>query len=573
MRIVYFGWAILPAIIFAGMAWRALWIKLPEPEGTLVEVEDAPALFRVIEEVRCKLDTAPIHSVRFDGDVNAGFVQLPRFGIFGWTRCYLVIGVPLLLGLSSDDLKAILVHELGHFSRNHGRFASWIYSVNQTWEHFLQESKLRQGGANELIIFCGEWYLRQLRAHSFMLKRTHEYEADQCMAELCGKTHTAQSLVHLSVFTKFVNERVWPDLWRQAKVKPEPPFDVFDQMRAVIKGGWTTADDDEWRKEAFAESSDCFDYHPSLSERVAALDEQSEALQKLGSPSRSSATSEQQPSAADQLIGAHFDSIVAQVNENWRKSVQSNWRARYRDEQTKRKHLAAMQETSDKASATADEISEYARLVRELDGDEAAHPIVERALQLSPSHAESHLLLAHILFRKNAAECIPHAETAMKEDSGLALQATLLVENFLTKQGKQQEATEYLRAKERKYDLFGAMERKKRHVSFKDRFSAHGLTNELLLRLIERIRNTRKVAVAYLVTKRIDGEPPVEIHILGLVLENRARARTFSGGMEIYSELVSAGAVLSSLTVVILDGSNRRLKNALRCVTGSQIIP
>jgi Zn-dependent protease with chaperone function len=268
-RIVYFGWAIAPAIIFAGMVWRALWIELPEPKGVPIKRDEAPELFRVIEEARRKLDTAPIHSVQFDWYLNAAFTQRPRFGIFGWTKGYLTIGLPLLLGLSAENLRALLAHELGHFSRNHSRFASWIYSVNQTWEQFLHECRLRTGDANAIFVSLGMWYLRELRAHSFMLARTHEYEADQYTAELCGEAHAAQSLLQLSVVTRFVGERFWPAIWRESKLQAAPPADVFVRMKMAIENGWSSTDDAEWRKQALADKADFFDYHPSLSERLS----------------------------------------------------------------------------------------------------------------------------------------------------------------------------------------------------------------------------------------------------------------------------------------------------------------
>src|SRR6266705_4249555 len=104
-----------------------------------------------------------------------------------------------------------------------------------------------------------------------MLARTHEYEADQCAAELCGKAEATQSLVRLNVVTRFLSERFWPTIWRESKLQAAPPTDVFSRMKMAMENGWSATDDAEWRKQAFTEKSDVFDYHPSLSERLAAL--------------------------------------------------------------------------------------------------------------------------------------------------------------------------------------------------------------------------------------------------------------------------------------------------------------
>jgi Zn-dependent protease with chaperone function len=570
--IIYMGWAVTPAIIFAGMVWRALWIELPEPQGIPIDFEDAPELFQVIEETRRKLDTAPIHSVQFDGHLNAGFTQRPRLGIFGWTKGYLTIGLPLLLGLSTEDLRAIIVHELGHFSRNHSRFASWIYSVNKTWEQFLHECQLRRGGANAIFVLFGNWYQRELRAHSFMLARRHEYEADLYTAELCGEKRAAESLLHLSVMSRFVGERFWPQIWQEAELQAAPPMDVFTQMRTTIEKRWSLADDAEWRKQVLTEKSDFFDYHPSLSERLAALG-QLEILQTGEGLSPLSIANRQQTCAANEFIGTDLSSIMDRVNELWSKAVRSDWEVSYRDAQTKRQRLEVMRGNVERGSPTDDQLCQYAQLIRDVEGDEAAQPIVEGVLQQNQSHAKSHVLLAHILLKKNQAEGVAHAEKAMELDADLALEATLAVEGFLSSQGKQPEATEYLHEKVRKYDLFGQTARQKRQVGPKDRFSPHCVTKEQLVLVIAGLRGTGKVSLAFLAMKQIDGSPPIQVYVLGIVLSHQERARTFAAGIDIYEKVVSACAPLGDLTVVILDSSNRKLRRVLGAVQGSQILP
>jgi Zn-dependent protease with chaperone function len=74
--------------------------------------------------------------MRFHGDVvrfgvrgnatNASVVQIPRLGVFGWSRNYLTVGVPLLDAVTPEQFEAVLAHELGHLARAHGRFRTWI---------------------------------------------------------------------------------------------------------------------------------------------------------------------------------------------------------------------------------------------------------------------------------------------------------------------------------------------------------------------------------------------------------------------------------------------------------------
>ena len=68
-----------------------------------------------------------------DDEFNACIVQIPRFGLFGGARNYLVIGLPLMQTLTVEQFAAVLAHEYGHLSGAHGHFSAWIYRLRVTW--------------------------------------------------------------------------------------------------------------------------------------------------------------------------------------------------------------------------------------------------------------------------------------------------------------------------------------------------------------------------------------------------------------------------------------------------------
>lgn len=46
---------------------------------------------------------------------------------WGMMKNYLIIGLPLMQSLSTEQLTSVLAHEFGHLSKNHARAANWIY--------------------------------------------------------------------------------------------------------------------------------------------------------------------------------------------------------------------------------------------------------------------------------------------------------------------------------------------------------------------------------------------------------------------------------------------------------------
>src|SRR5688572_6982158 len=110
--------------VFLWMVLKALWVKVPPPEGTEIIERDSPELFAMIEKIRRDLRGPRFHHVLVTDDFNAAVVQAPRLGIFGWYRNYLLIGLPLAMALSMDQFKAVLAHEFGHLAKGHGAMSN-----------------------------------------------------------------------------------------------------------------------------------------------------------------------------------------------------------------------------------------------------------------------------------------------------------------------------------------------------------------------------------------------------------------------------------------------------------------
>jgi len=101
---------------------RALWVRIERPDGLRITVREAPALFSELKALSRRLRMPRIHEVLLNNEFNAAVVQSPRLGILGLQRNTLILGLPLMLALSPEEMRAVLAHEAGHLSGNHGRF-------------------------------------------------------------------------------------------------------------------------------------------------------------------------------------------------------------------------------------------------------------------------------------------------------------------------------------------------------------------------------------------------------------------------------------------------------------------
>ncbi|MEM9544043.1 MAG: M48 family metalloprotease [Cyanobacteria bacterium P01_E01_bin.42] len=172
---------------------RSLWVTMAPPNGIYLTRRRFPNLFGHLDKLTKKLKAPRCHHVILTGDFNAAVMQVSRLGIFGWQQNYLIIGLPLMQALSPSRFRAVLAHEFGHLSGNHGRFGGWIYHQRQTWMGMLERlHQSDQGWATLFFQLFLNWYAPFFNAYSFVLARTNEYEADRCAAQVSGNRTAAE---------------------------------------------------------------------------------------------------------------------------------------------------------------------------------------------------------------------------------------------------------------------------------------------------------------------------------------------------------------------------------------------
>ena len=167
----------VPAITLTGAAVRSLMFRIPEPSGVHLTRREAPDLKALIEKVRKTLKAPRIHRVIIGMAFNASAGQVARFVLF-WPRNTLVIGYPLLIALSPEQLKAVVAHELAHFAHAHGRIAGWVHRTRLSWTRLAAALNAR-GAVPILVRWVLTTYVPRLEARSAAMSREQELLADR----------------------------------------------------------------------------------------------------------------------------------------------------------------------------------------------------------------------------------------------------------------------------------------------------------------------------------------------------------------------------------------------------------
>lgn len=545
---------------------RSLLVKFAEPDGMEFTRNTAPGLFDLVNEVRMALAGPRLHKILLTRDYNAMIVQQPRLGVFG-SRNYLVVGLPLLRALSPEDMRAVVAHEFGHLSGNHGQFSSWIYRVRQTWIQLLENMQQHRSDYPLFERFFN-WYAPYFEAYSFVLARAQEYEADRCSVIVSGKENSARALINLRLKGKLLDEEFWRDISNLAKTQPEPPEETFSEMLQALRDPVPLEKAKLWFAETLTMRHRYHDTHPSLADRLAAIGypgiRESDDLEPF-------VIADDQPRADRFLLARLPEEFIDYQNKVWKEHLSEGWNERHKFVGEAEQKLAALAEKTKSTALTIEEVWERAELMLNKEGTVAAIPLLQEVVALKPDHPEANYYLGDALLAVGDESGIKHLEAAMaKEVHAIPASCSSIVE-FLTARERDEEADKY---RDRASDYHEEVERghrERNNLSKKDTFTPHDLTGEALEKLREELANVPLLSSAYLVRKVCKHLPDDPAYVLGVISKRLVGLQLDSRDQKLIDQL-AAGDNLPKYTFIFpLEHKYKRLRRIFKRIDGAEI--
>jgi hypothetical protein len=417
-------------LVTLGGMIRALWVRIAEPSGLRITREEAPMLYGAIREVAEKMGGVQVHSVSVSSEFNACIVQTPRWGIFGNYRNHLEIGLPLAMALSVEELKAVIAHEMGHLSQAHGKFGAWIYRQRVTW-HALEKKFNNPVGIFDQILgaFYG-WYAPYFYAYSFVLARNHEYVADRAAANATSAQAIGGALTKLELAGRFLSEVFWQRLYDQVDKQPDPPYMPHAVMARAFKAAETQWARPDWLQQSLKRYAADDDTHPSLAERLAALD--LEPTVPVHDTDHSALS----------LFFPATPTLVKFFDDEWHQETGPKWRKRYTEISEAKAKLTLM---ADAASESLNDIElwEKVLLLLEIDQDVEAMEALEVLLSRSGDYPKAHLLMGRMLLERGDDRGLKHLLLAVEQDLELTDEAGRAGYVYLMRRGREKEAKRF----------------------------------------------------------------------------------------------------------------------------------
>ena len=257
-----------------------------EPYGVRLTDGNQPRMLTMIAEEAQTTGARAPDEVYATLEVNASVTEVRG-------RRIMMVGVPLLHITSERGMRGIIAHEFGHYAGGDTRLGPWVWrtydGVARTIDYLTDDDGddgWTQRAVRQPFIWYGNAFMRITAA----IKRRQEFAADQLAARSAGRDAYTEALRRIHAYGLSFDAYWENEVAAVLRAGRRPP--VVDGFAEYLRSRPIDEAATEFLDEQMKEKTDRYDSHPSLSERLDALqacepgepDDSAAALQLLRDP-------------------------------------------------------------------------------------------------------------------------------------------------------------------------------------------------------------------------------------------------------------------------------------------------
>ena len=416
------------AVLSAAAVCRSMLVRLPVPRGLRIPRQFAPRLFAMLGELKTEVGGPRVNDVVLNDEPGASMHSRPPFGLFGPVSHSLVLGVPLMAGTSTRQLRTIVAHEFSHMVGVCGRLDEWLFRTNWRWEIAAE-----RGRSSWLGAFMG-WLLPHLAAHAHVASRLGEQAADEAAVRADDPRHFGDALVRTVVVAGYLEQDYWRKVYDRARELVTPPSDMISKAVQDIRQGLADANAETAVSRALRERTEFDDTHMCIADRLARIGwpdpGETEAVDRdiaeliPPQPDR--------PALDEMIDPAVVNQIISEMDQVWVRMLAPQWVARHSEAERSRREIETW---SEREPTTADELMRVAQLHVEAYGAEESIERLDRVLQVEPGHPKANFILGEQYVVADDPRGESHLEAAAAGDLALAVPACELLYGFHRSRG------------------------------------------------------------------------------------------------------------------------------------------
>lgn len=560
-RTIWLIGAALGSIASALGLLQSLKVEFPPPKGIVLERQDAPQLFSLVENLRQETGAPQIETIFLTRDPNASIGSRYLNGLFGRTSTTLHIGLPLLQLLTPEEIRTLLHHEFAHSAGGHGRLRIWAGRVWQSWSQLpLIEAEMGLF-ARMLLPPIYRWFMPKLGAYWAVLSRRYEFIADR-EADLRSKGAARRLLVRIELCTHFMQVRFWPEIWKGTRTMARTPREVFSRLPEIAKGV-TEKEIATWTESGLRSETGPLDSHPALTTRLQAVGGDADPQKWV--PIFAGEDFLPQTSGASEFLGAALPKYEEEATQAWARSCFLIWEEQANRMEHTRAKLAKLEEKEKQTPLNAQESVELAGCHWELDSAEKAVPLFRSAFERFPNDPNTAFNLGRCLLAEDKEEGLTLVErTIAVAPTQVRYQGTIEICSYLERHNRHAEAVAFYERMARENDQLEKMLQERGNISPYDTVISHGLDGTITSGIAAKVVTVDWAVAAYLCRKPTPLSPDRPLYMLCLKPRKKFLIPAFRPGMTAFDQVAALNCFPAETRFLLLDGAYPTLEKKIR---------
>ena len=255
-------------VVGAGAILKAVVPRIDRftPPGPELTQASQPKLTALVREVAAATGQAMPSEIYLAPDVNAFVME--RGGVMGiGSKRVMGVGLPLLASLSIGQLRAVIAHEFGHYVGGDTKLGPWIYKTRAAILRTVHSLAQHSG----ILMKPFEWYGLAFLRITHAVSRGQEFVADATAVRVAGKDAMKGALQSIERAAVAYGPYWQMEVGAVVDRGYRPPF-IAGFQRFVNAPSVMPKLEEHVAHQIAQGKSDPYDTHPSLRERLAAID-------------------------------------------------------------------------------------------------------------------------------------------------------------------------------------------------------------------------------------------------------------------------------------------------------------
>ena len=202
-------WLVVGAIA-AFISYRCMHVKIAEPDGFTLTADNAPEMFRLIQQTGESFGRPAIHRVIVTGEYELDIRKVPKWVLPVWSSNVLVIGLPVLLCHTPEHFACMVTRRVGQFSKRDNMVTNWLYQLRSIWPLYYSTLEKQRIAGTELPRWFYFVFTPLYCFVSTVAARKDELNADSYAMDIYNHEIVRGMISADTVYRYYLLHQYWP---------------------------------------------------------------------------------------------------------------------------------------------------------------------------------------------------------------------------------------------------------------------------------------------------------------------------------------------------------------------------